>query len=280
MANERAKRRYQTGTATYSVRPPVARPANWVPPRLSVAVMAHPAREQMVDALVAKLDRPATVVWDRISDRWDTGRRSQLAFDPHATHHLVVQDDAMIPNDLCAGVERACGYLPAGAAMSLYLGAVRPHSGRISRAVERAGTEVSWIVMRDLHWGVGVVLPTSIIPALIEAQDRRTNIVEYDRRMSRWLSSHGVPVWYTWPSLVSHQHGPSLVAHGDTRHAYQFIGEESSALDVNLAPKLFNPPLDILNLLNYRLRQRDNCRNVAEIFHAIIKKYIVLKPLI
>lgn len=215
---------------------------DWVQPRLSVAVMAHPARAAQVEELCARLDRRVRIVWDEKQDRWDTGRRSQLAFDPEATHHLVVQDDAVVPRDFIAGVERACGYIPQGAAMSLYLGAVRPHSARIARAVRVAGHDVSWIVMRDLHWGVGVVLPTGIIQQLIRDSDRRPNIAEYDRRMSRWLVGRQIEVWYTWPSLVDHRHGPSLVAHGDRRHAHEFIGEDASALDVDLAKPALKVP--------------------------------------
>lgn len=201
--------------------------------RLSVAVMAHPSRAAQVEALMARMDRPAEVVWDRINDRWDTGRRSQLAYNPNATHHLVVQDDAVIPRDFVAGVEHAVAHAPEGVALCLYLGAVRPFAARISRAVERAGDEVAWLVMRDLHWGVGVVLPTEIIEQLITDQDRRTSIVEYDRRMSRWLTTHNVQVWYPWPSLVDHRDEPSLVGHGSGRHAHRFIGESVSALEVD-----------------------------------------------
>lgn len=201
-------------------------------PRVSVAVMAHPSREREVEELVGRLDRPATVVWDRKSCRWDTGRRSQLAFDPSATHHLVVQDDAIVCSELVAGLEHALQWVPRGAAASLYIGAVRPYAGRIGRAVDRAAG-CSWIVMRDLHWGVGIVLPTPIIERLVTEQDARTNIIEYDRRISRWLVTHGVPVWYTFPSLVDHRHSPSLLGHGDTRHAFQFIGEKASPFDVD-----------------------------------------------
>lgn len=201
--------------------------------RLSVAVMAHPKREAMVADLVARLDREPVVVWDQRNDRWDTGRRSQLAFDPNATHHLVVQDDAMIPRDLVAGIERALPHVTdEGAALCLYIGKVRPHAGRISRAVAKA-EGCSWLVMRDLHWGVGIVLPTPIIETVIRDQDPKTSIEQYDRRISRWLVMQRRSVWYPWPSLVDHRDSPSLINHGEGRHAHQFLGEDRSALDVD-----------------------------------------------
>jgi hypothetical protein len=200
-----------------------------------MAVMAHPSREKLVEVLSDRLDRDHTVVWDQRNDRWHTGSRAQLAWrtvDPDATHHLVVQDDAVVPRHLGAGIERALGYAPEGAALSLYLGRVRPFAGRIERAVAAADAQelpVSWFVMRELNWGVGVVLPTRFIDRMVHEQ-ARVNVLEYDRRMSRWLVRHRIPVWYTWPSLVDHRDGPSLVAHGEGRHAYRFVGEDASAL--------------------------------------------------
>lgn len=201
--------------------------------RLSVAIMGHPSRMEMIADLRERLDRPAELILDRHQDRWDTGRRAQLAFDPKATHHLVVQDDAVVCRDLCAGLERAIAATPGDVALSCYIGRVRPYATRIARAVEQASIDVSWITMRDLHWGVAVVLPTPIIERLIRAQDRATSILEYDRRMSRWLVKHGIDVWYTWPSLVDHRDSVSLVGHGDGRHAHEFLGADRSALDVD-----------------------------------------------
>jgi hypothetical protein len=69
------------------------------------------------------------------------------------------------------------------------------------------------------------------------------NIPNYDRRMSRFFElQKGISVWYTWPSLVDHADGPSLVKgrvgtdRARARHArvaHTFIGEDASALDVN-----------------------------------------------
>jgi hypothetical protein len=194
--------------------------------RVSAAVMAHPSRAAQVEALLGALDRPVPVVWDQRQDRWDTGRRSLLA-----SHHLVVQDDAVVPRDLLAGLEAALVYVPPEAAVSLYLGRVRPFASTVTKAVQKAGTAVSWIVMRDLFWGVGVVLPTGIIERLVATQDRATSILEYDRRISRWLVGMNVPVWYSWPSMVDHADGESLVDHGRGRHAHQAVGPDRSVFD-------------------------------------------------
>ena len=90
-----------------------------VGPVLSVAVMAHPKRADLIPALCDSIDADVPVVWDERNDRWDTGRRALLAFDPAATHHLVVQDDALVCRDLVAGLQRALPHVPREAPVGL-----------------------------------------------------------------------------------------------------------------------------------------------------------------
>ena len=204
--------------------------------RCSVTVMAHPARAAFVGELVAELDRPATVVWDRFGDRHDTGARALDAGDRTATHHLVVQDDAIVCADLVAGVERALSFVPDGHPLGLYIGRVRPFAGEVTKLVERASDDTSFVTMPDLNWGVAVAVPAGHLDALVAAVGATgANVpVNYDRRMSNWYAERKVATWYTWPSLVDHRDSPTLVrGHGDRRHAHRFLGTDRSALDVD-----------------------------------------------
>lgn len=200
--------------------------------RLSAVIMAHPARASFVDELHTKLDGDLDVVWDTQNNRWDTGSRAMLAYDPAATHHLVLQDDAVIPYDLLAGVEQAITHTPPNGVLGLYMGKSRPNRVAVQRLATRAHqTQASWIVMSQLHWGVGVVVPTHLIKSMVRWGNRRSDIVNYDKRMSRWFQRERIPVYYPWPSLVDHRRSPSLVP-GRTstgRHAHGFIGIRSSA---------------------------------------------------
>lgn len=203
--------------------------------RVSVAVMAHSARSKFVPELVASVDAPVRVVWDRRGDRWDTGRRALLAYDSTATHHLVLQDDAVVCRDLVAGVERALGRVPAPAGaptpLCLYAGRVKRFREAVRRHV--GSRRVSWLAMPSIYWGVGVVLPTDLIDGLVAWGDEHPEIVNYDYRMGQWLQRQGIMVWYPWPSLVDHRHSPSLVpgrSSAKSRHAHRFVGAESSAL--------------------------------------------------
>lgn len=214
--------------------------------RVSLAVMAHPKRKRFVDELVPTLDREPEVVWDRNNDRWDTGRRSLLAYDRAATHHLVVQDDAIVSRDLVAATERAAA-VAGERPMALYIGRGRPYRGLVSQAnlgAERAGA--TWIEMHGPWWGVAIVLPTVHIPEVVKWGDGRPDVANYDKRISRWYGQEGIRCWYTVPSLVDHRRvaeNPSLIpGRSGNRYAHTFIGQDRSGLEVEWQSEPFVPP--------------------------------------
>ena len=204
--------------------------------RLSVAVMAHAKRAVMVDELVSWLDREPVVVWDEKNDRHDTGIRALEAFDPAATHHLVVQDDVVPCRDLVASAERALGVVPEGVPVSLYVGRVQPFPRPVEAAIRGAG-DASWVVMAGPYWGPAVIVPTSVIAALSEwwRSPDGSQWQNYDRRIQRFFQSIGVSdCWYSWPSLVEHRGDDSLLSGRKVvRNAHRFIGPGVSGLDVD-----------------------------------------------
>jgi len=220
--------------------------------------MAHRARSGMVAELVERLDRPAAIVWADDDVEWHTGRRAWEAADGSATHHLVVQDDAIVCGDLVAGVEHWLARLPAGAAMSLYFGRTSPfprQTGHVAALADEAGA--SWLVLDRLYWGVAAVLPTPYIGPML-AWPRGSRFGMYDQRVSAWLVDHDVPVYHPWPSLVDHRDAPSLLpGHGirPGRVAHRFAGENVSALDLDLS----GPVLDVGPLARVRPRRPTPC---------------------
>jgi hypothetical protein len=188
--------------------------------------MAHPKRKLMVKDLNENLlDRKLEPVWDRYNDRHETGKRSLEAFDPEATHHLVLQDDALPCPNLVAGIEHALRYMPENSPMVGYLGRVSPFAEHIEKLIR--GHKPSWIVMDGVYWGPCVVVPTAILPELIEFYSKQT-IQNYDRRISLFFESLRIQAWYPFPSLVQHRDSKSL-AH-DTkgrRCAHKFVGEDA-----------------------------------------------------
>jgi len=184
----------------------------WVK-QLSVAIMAHKKRKRHVDGYLKPLLLNATVVWDRKNDRWDTGRRSLLAFDPNAKWHLVVQDDALLCPRFLATVCKALKHVP-DVPVAFYVGKAAPHGPGIRRTVQRALDEGRpWIVTRGPLWGPAVATPTKMIDEMVSACDLSTT-PNYDLRMAEYHASQGHSCWYSIPNLVDHRRGltePSLV---------------------------------------------------------------------
>lgn len=227
---------------------------------LSVAIMGHPSRRRFIEGLSEELPE-AEVVLDRRDDRWETGRRALLAFDPDADFHLVVQDDAILCRDLPAGAlaaAEAAGERP----VALYTGRARPRRHTVARAVRRARASGSpWLAMEGPLWGVAIVLPTVHIPELVQWCDANP-VPNYDRRIASFYERTGIECWYTLPSLVDHRpvaENPSLIA-GRTgnRRAHWFIGSERSAAELDFSGEPVRPEA----ALEFR-HKRDGRRIIA-----------------
>lgn len=220
---------------------------------VSAVIMAHEKRAAFIPELQARLDREVPVIWDEKNDRWDTGARAMRAYDPEASHHLVIQDDAVLTANLIAGVERALEYVPSPekTPLALYLGRNKPfrHTMNVV-ATKSEQLQASWVKMTQIHWGVGIVFPTNLIDEMVTWCDTRSEIPNYDRRISRWVGHKHLDVYYPWPSLVDHRDSPSLVEGrtGKGRRAHRFLGENASALD----HKWDGPVIEIKSLNRYQ----------------------------
>ena len=205
---------------------------------LGVSIMAHPERNGLVADLAAKLPSNTPIVWDVNSVVWWTGRRAWVeGIDSNTTHWLVLQDDAAICQDLLPTVEAALQYVPPDSPLSLYVGTTRPDKMRVQGLVDDTTDQTSFLVMNRINWGVGVVIPTPQIQPMIEYCENRgiEARTPYDGQISKWFEFNGVPVYYTWPSLVDHRNTPSVFQGRDSsnRHAHKFIGENVSGLDID-----------------------------------------------
>lgn len=176
--------------------------------RLSCAIMAHPKRKALLPKLCLRLGVPAdNIVFDRENDRWETGRRALLAFDPEATHHAVIQDDAVPAKDLLQAVEQAIPKLP-DSVLCLYAGRVREFRLILNK---KRPPQPCWLQMRKINWGVALVFPTKYILPIVEYGDARVEMENYDMRISEWCVLNDVPVLYPYPSWVNHETTPSLI---------------------------------------------------------------------
>lgn len=223
--------------------------------KLSAKIMAHPVRKKEAERVQSCLDRGVEIIYDTVDvpskdprQRWANGRRAWESYDPSADWHMVIQDDAIVCEDLMAGLEEALSVLGPQGLVSAYTGTGRPNQYHIRRALRHAVDKGhSWMTTRSLCWGVAIILPTNVIDGMLKWCDHRDRSrMNYDMRIGvyardvlKWKT------WYTIPSLVDHADGPSLVGHGGTkRSAHQF--HTGSALDVDwtrVPPTGLNPSL-------------------------------------
>lgn len=197
---------------------------------LSVVVMAHPDRAEWAQALSADLG--CGIVYDRGQGLWDTARRSMEAYDPEATHHVIVQDDAI----LCEGFRGVVSEAAASAGMhplGLYIGN-GPRGGDRRRMIQAASAAYrkhqTWVRGPGPLWAVATVHPVSTIPKVLDLAEQARTKADDDRYTHAYRQM-GVDCWYPVPSLVDHRDDiPSLLNNpvaGKGRVAVHFRGTDT-----------------------------------------------------
>lgn len=214
---------------------------NWSskPVKLSVSIMAHPARDGYVMRLLRRMGE-IPVSWDPhpvstdTEQRWANGRRAWEMHDPTADWHLVLQDDVLVANNLIPALANALRFVPPETTMSPYFGE-RPLPQRDRKDVMRLVHKhyASWITRKRMIWGVAMCVPVATIPDMVawctqkKGQPYDYRVGSYYKNVLRW------PCWYLYPSLVDHRHrGTSLLGHGPDRKAELFHGGDAWEVDV------------------------------------------------
>ncbi|WP_017558246.1 hypothetical protein [Nocardiopsis baichengensis] len=185
--------------------------------RLSAAVMAHPQRAGTARSLADRLPEfGAEVVWDPDPDGPPSALRSAraawAAAPPEATHHLVLQDDAL-PVDGFGDRLTALLRARPEAAFSLFTewGSRTSHAVRI--AAMRGFTLAP--VVDDYVPCVGLVLPTATARAFAEyAATRQGSGEPDDVALLRFLADHGTEVLIPVANLLGHDDRDSIVGNG------------------------------------------------------------------
>ena len=179
--------------------------------RVSVAVMAHRKRAPWAEALAEQLQ--CDVVWDRRNNVWDTASRAWQAHDPGATHHLVVQDDALLCSNLLEALPAIAEARPTSL-ISLMVSdpKFKPADLRRYQAAMVAGER--WVPVWKGLPGVALMLPVRDIPSML-AFGHRDGSRHDDVKIMSFYRSRKLPAWFTVPSLVQHRdqsENPSLVS--------------------------------------------------------------------
>ncbi len=183
--------------------------------------MGHPSRAAFIEELQQQL-APAPLSVDTGFGIVENCARAWELYDPRATHHVVIQDDALVCRDFRARAEAFIERMQElhgheDRAISFYYGTRK----RLLSAAAEA-MKVGYAMRVNVGWGVAICLPTRLVPELV-ASIRAGSAPQDDERMNGFIRSRGMRIYYPMPSLVDHRRGPSLVGNGDDRQAFAFI---------------------------------------------------------
>lgn len=151
----------------------------------------------------------ARVVEDERHELWDTARRAWLAgAAAGTTHTMVLQDDMLPVEGFEAKVARLVTERPASIVSVFSIPAVLFAQEDNYGGDGRPG----WRSCGPWFWGGSVVMPSSWVPAMVEACDSMRDLEPGgppdcqidDARISRWAAETGVPCWHWYPQLLEH----------------------------------------------------------------------------
>ncbi|MFE2377231.1 hypothetical protein [Streptomyces sp. NPDC059398] len=187
---------------------------NATPIRLSVAVMSHPDRAAAAEALARRYpELRARVVLDPDPQgppsALRTARRAWAAVEPDATHHLVLQDDALLADDFAARLAALITAYPR-AALSLFA----EWGSRSSYALRIAAMHGHHVapVVDDYIPCVALVLPAEDARQFDGwAGAKAATEDPDDLTLLHYLVERKTPALVPVVNLVDHENGDSLV---------------------------------------------------------------------
>jgi len=181
---------------------------------VNIGVMAHPSRTEQFGPLVREIY--ADAIWidvEGVGESANGDRTWGSLMHREDYWSVVLQDDALPVPNFRDVVHEALEQSP-DALVGLYVGTCQPRRAQVETAVELANaTDASWLRADALLWGVGVAMPTHLIPRFLSWGNSRQvgHDAKYDTRLGLFAKRIGLPIRYTWPSLVDHADLPSLV---------------------------------------------------------------------
>ena len=216
---------------------------------LSVCILAVPERRERARTLIEAIGAPPEnieIVFDEYRDGpWVAGQRAWARRSADATHHLVLEDDALVCRDLYEGAKAMLRAVPDAPVM-LY--ATTPH-GADAAYRQACETGRRWVRTHGF-WTVAPILPAELIDPIFDwarTHTRRDWDDSYDKRLSVAVQALGITSMVAVPSPVSHDWSiPSIRGHDHMKDVWQPIPSlgTASALDIDWHVGAADPVID------------------------------------
>jgi len=193
--------------------------------KLSIVIMAHPKRHEMAKALSKQLGY-VTIVWDLKNNLWDTCRRAWLETDPSSEYCLVLQDDAIVPDNFRELAEARLAE-SEDRVYSFYAGKM------LGSRIDKARAEGKDHLLEHMIYNeIALCIRGEHVENMVKFCDDRD--AQNDQQINIWAGENGIRIKYVLPSLVDHRDEESIYRSqtgfnpGDKgRHAYWYIGHEN-----------------------------------------------------
>lgn len=189
--------------------------------KIKYSIMATESRRELAEKLSASLCN-IPISYDNGSGIWWNRVKAMKLCGTDCDFVCVLQDDSIPCKDFFNKVSAIA--TDTNKAYSLYFG-----NRRNMQDIAKVGMEKGYLELDWLSWGVAIVLPTKIIPDLIDFGDK---LKRYDRhddtKISKYLQKIGMKIFYPLPSLVDHNHEEKSLMQlgGGKRKAYKFIDND------------------------------------------------------
>lgn len=185
---------------------------------ITVSVVAHRDRTVMAEKLAFNTYANTVNYDDGTLGACENHRRTwqQLALE-HSDWSVVLEDDAVPVPCFKTQLDDALTNAPTSI-VSLYLGQQRPpqYQYMIQPAIDRAEKAgAHWLVSRQLLHAVGLAIRTELIPDMLTLLDGE---IPTDEAIGNWANKHFYRIAYSYPSLVDHADGETLIQHPDGQH--------------------------------------------------------------
>ncbi len=191
--------------------------------------MASEEREQYFPYLREKLgDVPFSIDGPRKTFQnigvWENCKRAWKMRDPNADYHLVLQDDAIICDNLIERIEELIKKTPGDYAYQLFF------MGELAIRVEEKtkAEKDGFIIRKNLNSGVAIMLPTNQIERIMSlAEHNNTNID--DANIGYALNQISMKVIYPVPCFINHRsckETPTLISRVETERVSQYFIDE------------------------------------------------------